>query len=219
MSESGSQPLAEVRLIPAGFEGTLSATGHEHVPVRVFERGGEALMLVVLLDSDSGIEPDPTEPALLEYSSGHGLVRLHGEAEIEKRDLIRFRPATPAEVLQRREFVRIDAPQAVVLTDDRPGEPLVTHAVDVSGGGMLLRGLEDFKEGHRLRFSLELGAEEPPITGSARVVRAGDDGERGVIFEGISSSERERLIHFIFDRQRAALAKTRDGGRRNRRKA
>lgn len=219
MSEPDSQPSAEIRRLPVGYQGTLSATGHDQVPVRVYERGGDALMLVVLLDSDSGIEPDPQESALLEYGSAHGLVRLHGEAEIEKRDLIRFRPDDSAELVQRREFVRIDAPQAVILTGERLGEPLVTHAVDLSGGGMLLRGLEDFKEGHRLRFSLELGGNEPPITGSARVVRAVADGQRGVVFEAISSSERQRLIHFIFDRQRAALAKTRDGGRRNRRKA
>jgi hypothetical protein len=219
MSEPGSEPLAEVRLISAGHQGKLSASGHDDVPVRVFERGSDVLMLVILLDGDPGIEPDPTEPALLEYSSGHGLVRLHGEAEIEQRDLIRFRASHDAEVLQRREFVRIDAPQPVVLEGDRLDGPLQTHAVDVSGGGMLLRGLDSFQEGHRLRFSLELGDDQPPVAGSARVVRTGDDGQRGVVFEAISSTERQRLIHFIFDRQRAARAKTRDGARRLRRKA
>lgn len=223
MTESADQhspepsPPAPVRLIPAGHEGRLRPADGEPVPVRVFERGSDVLMLVVLLDCDTGLEPEPVEPLLLEYSSVHGLVRLQGEATLEDRDLIRFRPAQPAEVLQRREFVRIDAPQPVHVHDPRDGVAISTHAIDISGGGMMLRGLEHVTEGRRLRFTLELGGQEPPITGTARVVRAAREGHRGVVFEAISSLERQRLIHFIFDRQRADRARTRDGGRRQRR--
>ena len=216
MSEFLFQPPAPVRLIPAGHQGKLMATGQDAMPVRVFERGADLLMLVVLLDSDTGSEPAATEPALLEYTSVHGLVRLHGEAELEQRDLIRFTPSEPAEVLQRREFVRIDAPQSVQLTDP-VGKPIATHAVDISGGGMLLRGLEALDEGLVLRFSLDLGEGEAPLQGHARVVRIDEDGHRGLVFEAISASERQRLIHFIFDRQRVDRAKTRNRGRNRRR--
>jgi hypothetical protein len=216
MSEFLFQPPSPVRLIPAGHQGKLTATGHETMPVRVFERGSDVLMLVVLLDADSGIEPERTEPVLLEYSSAHGLVRMHGEARLEQRDLIRFSAAEPPEVLQRREFVRIDAPQPVELTDPT-GTPIATNAVDISGGGMLLRGLEQLDEGERLRFRLDLGHGEPPLEGRARVVRTDEEGHRGLVFEAISSTDRQRLIHFIFDRQRVARAKTRDGARSRRR--
>ena len=212
MSEQPS--AAPVQLIRAGHQGKLTGPAGEHVPVRVFERGSDVLMLVVLLDADTGLAPEPVEPVLVEYSSAHGLVRLRGEAVVEQRDLIRFRPCAQPEVLQRREFVRIDAPQPVVLQSERDGETIRTHAVDVSGGGMLLRGLEELEDGHRLRFSLELGDDEAPVEGMARVVRTDSAGHRGLVFEAISSVERQRLIHFIFDRQRAARAKTRDGARR-----
>jgi hypothetical protein len=216
VSEFLPQPPAPVRLIPAGHQGKLTAAGHEAMPVRVFERGSDVLMLVILLDSDTGVAPEPTEPVLLEYSSVQGLVRMQGEAVLEQRDLIRFSPAQPAEVLQRREFVRIDAPQPVHLTDPA-GTPVTTHAVDVSGGGMLVRGLEHLREGDVIRFSLDLGPDAPPLEGRARIVRADDDGHRGLVFEAISASERQRLIHFIFDQQRVARAKTRDGARKRRR--
>ena len=216
MSDPRLRPPAPVTLIPTGHEGKLIAPGHETMPVRVFERGSDVLMLVVLLDADSGVEPERTEPVLLEYSSAQGLVRMHGEARLEQRDLIRFSPAQPPEVLQRREFVRIDAPQPVELTDP-VGTPIATHAVDISGGGMLLRGLEQLDEGQMLRFRLDLGGEEAPLEGRARVVRIDEEGHRGLVFEAISSSERQRLIHFIFDRQRVARAKTRDGTRTRRR--
>lgn len=217
MSGEDRSELAPVILIPAGHQGKLRAPGREQVPVRVFERGSDMLMLVVLLDADTGMAPAPIEPVLVEYSSVHGLVRLRGEAVMEQPDLIRFHPASEAEVLQRREFVRIDAPQPVVLHSEQDGESIRTHAVDLSGGGMLLRGLEHLEEGHRVRFSLELGGEEAPIEGCARVVRTDAHGQRGLVFEAISSTERQRLIHYIFDRQRAARAKTRDGARRKRR--
>jgi hypothetical protein len=206
----------QVRLIPTGRPGRLSKGGRDDVPVRVFERGSDVLMLVTLLSADSGVKAEPVEPALLEYSSGQGLVRLRGEAALEQRDLIRFRPEEPAEVLQRREFVRIDSPQPVVVDGAQR-----THAVDISGGGMLLRGLEHLVEGQRVRFSLELSDSEPPIQGGARVVRAGREGQRGLVFDAILPGERQRLIHFIFEKQRIARARTRDGAgkRRNRRSA
>jgi hypothetical protein len=212
-----SRPPAPVTLIPAGHQGKLSTPGRDAVPVRVFERGSDVLMLVVLLDADTGLEPAPTEPMLLEYSSGHGLVRVCGEATMEARDLIRFAPAAPAEVLQRRDFVRIDAGQPVALNDALEGSAVEAHAVDISGGGMLLHGLDDFDEGERVRFTLALAPGEPPIHGTARVVRIEGKSRRGVVFEAISSSDRQRLIHFIFDRQRAARARTRDSARKSRR--
>ncbi len=212
------RPEAPVYLIPAGHDGRLSAPGRDNVPVRVFERGSDVLMLVVLLDADTGLAPAPIEPVLLEYTSAQGLVRLRGEAVIEQRDLIRFAPVETAEVLQRREFVRVDVARPVHLTSDEAADSVQAHAVDVSGGGMLVHGLDEFAEGHRLRFTLELGPGEPPVQGIARVVRAeAGDGRRGVVFEAISSAERQRLIHFIFDQQRVARAKTRDGARRSRR--
>ncbi len=213
------QPLAPVRFHPAAREGHLRAPGRDTMPVRVFERGRDALMLVVLLDADTGEAAEAVDPLLLEYGSSQGLVRLQGRAELEERDLIRFEPDGPAEVLQRREFVRIDTAQPVVLTGTGEGAPVAAHAVDLSGGGMLLRGREPLEAGQQVRFTLDLGPGLAPIVGTARVVRTEDAGQCGVVFEAISSAERQRLIHFIFDVQRAALAKTRTVAGHKRRRA
>lgn len=206
-----------VSLIPAGHQGRLTLPGHEVVPVRVFERG-DVLMLVILLDGDTANIPAPNDPALLEYSSAKGLVRLEGHVRREARELIRFAVESPGEVLQRRDFVRIDVAQPVWVTDARDGSPRQTHAVDISGGGMLLEGLEDLREGEHVHFSLELDPAEAPVQGTARVVRTEGISERGLEFEAISESDRERLIHFIFDRERAARAMTREGTRRSSRR-
>lgn len=209
--------LAPVRLIPRGQQGKLTTPEGGKVPVRVFEQGRDALMLVMLLANDSGIDPEPVEPMLLEYTSAHGLVRVRGEALLEGRDLIRFQAEEPPEVLQRREFVRIESAQPVVLRQGEDQATLETHAVDVSGGGMLLGGAHGLELGATVRFVLDLGSDHAPIEGRARVVRCSEEGLCGLVFEEVSSVERQRLIHFIFDRQRAALAQTRDGTARTRR--
>jgi c-di-GMP-binding flagellar brake protein YcgR len=81
---------------------------------------------------------------------------------------------------------------------------------------MLLRAADGLDVGAKINFRLELDG-ELPIEGRARVVRADGDTQRAVVFDEIADAERQRLIHFIFGRQRAALARTRDGGTRRRR--
>jgi c-di-GMP-binding flagellar brake protein YcgR len=130
---------------------------------------------------------------------------------VRERDLVRFDVSAAPEVTQRREFVRIPSAQKVELAGDRGegagGTKLNTHAIDVSGGGMLLSAADALALGSRVRFSLNLGQDIEPVEGRAQVVRAGDEGKRALVFDQISRSDRQRLIHFVFERQREALAK------------
>jgi hypothetical protein len=191
-----------VRLIVGGLEGKLTTAGGERVPVRVFERAGREPMLVLMVAPEREIE---NEPLVLEYASARGLVRLRGQAVLEGRDLLRLKVRGEPDVLQRREFVRVGAVRRVVIITDK-GE-LSAHAIDVSGGGMLVTAPDSLPLGASVRFSLHLGAEALPIKGRGHVVRVESDGRRAIAFDQISRADRQRLIHFIFERQRAALAK------------
>jgi hypothetical protein len=193
-----------VRLIAGGLEGRLLTADGEPLPVRVFERGGGELMLVLMLADDA---ERVIPPMTLEYTSARGLVRFSGEIELAGRDLVRFHVLSQPEVLQRREFVRVESVQPVVLAHDGGELSIDTHAIEISGGGMLLSGPESLGPGSRLRFSLHLDPEDAPILGEASVVRAAADGQRALVFDEISTGDRQRLIHYIFERQRAALAK------------
>jgi hypothetical protein len=200
-----------VRLNVGGKAGKLTTPVGSHIPVRVYERGGDYLMLVLMLDAGDELSQDVVEPLLLEYVSPRGLVRFHGQAVVRERDLVRFDVSAAPEVTQRREFVRISTAQKVELAGDHSagagGTKLDTHAIDVSGGGMLLSGADALALGSRVRFSLNLGPGVEPVEGHAQVVRAGDEGKRALVFDQISWSDRQRLIHFVFERQREALAK------------
>jgi PilZ domain len=208
MSDSAALPDNVVRLIVGGKEGKLTTPAGDQVPVRVFERGGDQLMLVLMLEADEWLQAGSEEQFALEYVSNQGLVRFVGEGVLEGRDLVRFTVATDGEVVQRRDYVRVEAAQPVVL-GFAPGEAAINaHAIDVSGGGMLLSGADSLLLDSTVRFSLLLGPRNPPIEGRGHIVRSDVRGRRGLVFDDISSADRQRLIHFVFECQRLALAKT-----------
>jgi hypothetical protein len=196
-----------IRLNVGGKEGKLTTPVGSHIPVRVFERGGDFLMLVLMLDDGEELGQDALEPLVLEYVSARGVVRFEGQAVLQERDLVRFDVSTEPEVTQRREFVRVPALQNVVLDDGASSVTIDGKAIDLSGGGMLLSGGDRLELDSVVRFRLSLGVGMRDIEGRARVVRADDEGRRALVFEQISQDERQRLIHFVFERQREALSK------------
>ncbi len=202
-----------IRLNVGGTQGKLSTPVGSQIPVRVYERG-DFLMLVLMLDAAEELTPDAAEelgdaaePLVVEYVSPRGVVRFCGQAVLQERDLVRFEVSAAPEITQRREFVRVPAVQNVALAGAEDGTGTKGHAIDISGGGMLLSGADHLELGSLVRFTLSVGAGAPEIAGWARVVRADEQGRRGLVFEQISADDRQRLIHFVFERQREALAK------------
>jgi c-di-GMP-binding flagellar brake protein YcgR len=202
-----------IRLNVGGTQGKLSTRVGSQIPVRVYERG-DFLMLVLMLDAAEELTPIPAEelgegaePLVVEYVTARGVVRFRGQAVLQERDLVRFEVSAAPEITQRREFVRVPAVQNVALGGLMGEAGTKGHAIDVSGGGMLLSGADHLELGSIVRFTLSVGAGLPEIAGWARVVRAAEQGRRGLVFEQISADDRQRLIHFVFERQREALAK------------
>jgi hypothetical protein len=204
MSEEPRPADNVVRLNAGGVEGKLTASGGRQAPVRVFDRGDARLMLVLTMLAEEDLAG---QPLLLEYASPRGLVRAHGEAVFEGRDLLSFRVSASPEPLQRREFVRVDAVAPVTLTIDETEVLVGTHALEVSGGGMLLARPAPLSVGTGVRFRLELSAEEAPIEGHGRVIRVEGEGQPVVVFDQVSAGDRQRLIRFVFERQRSALSR------------
>jgi hypothetical protein len=202
------QPTGKViRLNVGGTEGKLTTPVGSHIPVRVYDRGGDFLMLVLMLDDSDELGQDALEPIVLEYVSARGVVRFRGQAVLQERDLVRFVVSAEPEVTQRREFVRVPSVQNVVLGGEPGTGKIDGKAIDLSGGGMLLSGAAGLELDSLVRFRLNLGAGAPDIEGQARVVRSDEEGRRALVFEHISEDDRQRLIHFVFERQREALAK------------
>jgi c-di-GMP-binding flagellar brake protein YcgR len=150
---------------------------------------------------------DRVDGTLLAVPGAHGRVR---------EDLLHFLQAVvplapPRRKPQRRDAARIDLvrPVAMIPEGFRVGW-LNGFTRNVSAGGVLVAGAEALGEGDRLRVRFELDSEEDLIDLLARVVRADETwGLRGLRLERLSDGERERIVRFVFARQRRALAELR----------
>ncbi|HEX5145436.1 MAG TPA: PilZ domain-containing protein [Conexibacter sp.] len=180
----------------------------------------EEIVLVLLLDARNPLTPGEVASMAIEYGGPRGLVRLEGRATVVTYDLVRFRLDGAADVVQRRDFVRVRVvrPLAVaVLGDDEdaaPSEWVQTLTVNVSGNGLLAAGwpgADECSVGDAVAFRLTPAEGEPAIAGRGRIARLGDDGQRGIAIEEIDADSRRQLVRFIFEQERIARQRTRDG--------
>jgi hypothetical protein len=185
-----------VRAVTGAAELALTAT--PEVPLRFLHRRKAT---IVSLAGD-----DRVDGRLLAVPGPHGRVR---------DDLLHFLkavvPLAPPRPSQRRDEVRIDLVRPVALIPDgfKVGW-LNGYTRNVSAGGVLIAGAEALEAGDRLRVRFELDDEDDLIDLLARVVRADDAwGLRGLRLERLTDRERERIVKFVFARQRRALAELR----------
>jgi hypothetical protein len=185
-----------VRAVTGAAELALTAT--PDVPLRFLHRRKAT---IVPLSGDGRIDG-----RLLAVPGPHGRVR---------EDLLHFLkavvPLAPPRAPQRRDEIRIDLVRPVALIPDgfKVGW-LNGFTRNVSAGGVLIAGAEALEAGDRLRLRFELDNEDDLIDLLARVVRADDAwGLRGLRLERLTDRERERIVKFVFARQRRALAELR----------
>ncbi len=130
-------------------------------------------------------------PALVELTAGQATAMLL------------VRPL--GEVTQRRNYARVDAGLEVrVAASSAP-----TVAVNISGSGAVLSHLDGLASGDLVELLLQLGPAEPPIAISGRVTREGDGHLRAVHFEHVAPADRERIVRYVFARQRLEAQRTR----------
>jgi hypothetical protein len=181
-----------VRAVTGAAELALTAT--PDVPLRFLHRRKAA---IVPLTGD-----DRIDGRLLAVPGPHGRVR---------DDLLHFLkavvPLAPPRAPQRRDEVRIDLVRPVALIPDGFNVGWLNGFTrNVSAGGVLIAGADALEAGDRLRLRFELDDEEDLIDLLARVVRADDAwGLRGLRLERLTDRERERIVRFVFARQRRAL--------------
>jgi hypothetical protein len=210
---------------------TLGATGPEERVRVLVPRVTTVEALVVRVVTGAAelaiVGPAPVPPRFLHRrkativpAAGDGrvdgtLLAVPGPHGRVRDDLLHFLqavvPLAPPRAPQRRDHARIELvrPVAMVPEGFRVGW-LNGFTRNLSAGGVLVAGAEALRHGDRLRLRFELGAEDDLLDAFARVVRADDPwGLRGLRLEGLSERERERVVRFVFARQREALERLR----------
>jgi hypothetical protein len=182
--------------------------------VEVVSENNEAVLALV----KPAAEPLPDIAAsgnvVLRHESPLGIFEARGSVTPQAPGgrKLRFDPADEPAVIQRREHARVEADLPVVITPVGAGHDRIgAHTVNVSGGGVLLEGAAELDMGDRVRVALMLDDGGGPLETVALVVRELEGGRIGLLFDLIDEPARERLIHYVFDRERENRRIARDG--------
>jgi c-di-GMP-binding flagellar brake protein YcgR len=205
------------RLLPSvGDELLLAVPQTEHVLARVTE-AGPGFFDLALLEQPTTPQPMLERSALMiEFINDDGIARMHGRLDVPQhrrgsgrgyadKDTVRFAHRGSPQLLKRREYVRatVDLPLTLLATEaDDDDVETHAHAIDLSGGGMLVKGLHAPKLGDELRFVLDLGDGDAPLTGCGRVVRLETYDRVGLQFSDVAQHDQIRLMHLAFEMSR-----------------
>jgi hypothetical protein len=191
--------------------GRLFAQDGLSVPVSITQRSDD--IVLVILDGAEEFISNPLSLLMLESAGSRGIVRTSGSAELIEQNLLRFVLDDHPELVQRREYVRVVAAKRVVFADEEGEKIADALTVDLSGGGMLVQlpRSAELPVDEPVRFTVYLGLTDydDQVCGSAHVIRTNPDRQVAMVFDHISHSDQERLIRFVFERQRVALRVTR----------
>jgi c-di-GMP-binding flagellar brake protein YcgR len=164
----------------------------------------------LLLRLDSG-EQDPVgllseNDVSVEFTNERGVCRILGTAQAAAGgSALRVDATGTIELVQRRDYVRVEAFVPVTYQPAGPGGwTAVAHTLDVSGGGFQIAEAEALRLGDMMRFTLELGEGEDPLQAVATAVREAGEGKFGMRFVEILERERQRLVRWVFARERLA---------------
>jgi hypothetical protein len=202
------------RLLPdVGDELLLSVPQTEQVRGRVTDAGPGFFDLRLL---EQPLTPAPRlerSALMLEFINDDGIARLHGRLDVPlyrrgeragtaSHETVRFAHRGSPQLLKRREFVRatVDLP-LTLLGPNADDDPVSTqaHAIDLSGGGMLVDGLPVCpRPDEVLHFVLDAGDGGEPIHGRGRVVRLETAKRAGLQFTEVEEADRVRLMHLAF---------------------
>jgi hypothetical protein len=178
----------------------------------------EIVVVLMLVDRRDPLTLGDASPMAIEYPAPRGLVRLEGRGTVATHDLVRFHHEGAVDIVQRRDFVRVRVVRPLALApigeDGTPGEWTDALTVNVSGNGLLASGggagIETLAVGDEVAFRLT-PSEGEQIAGRGRVARVGDDGQRGIAIEELDRDARRQLVRFVFEQERIARQRTRDG--------
>jgi hypothetical protein len=194
---------AELALPERSEAVTIVRPSGERVQARIVEREGEQLLVALMFRVERPLDNGRLDELQLEFTSPRGRVRLQGTVTLEDRELLRFRELRSHELIQEREYVRVQSTRPVLVLTGSSQGTIQTYSVDLSGGGMLLAGPSTLKVGEQVQFRLTIAKGAPPITGAGTVVRTDTQGRRALCFDEIAEGEHRRLVRYIFECQRA----------------
>jgi hypothetical protein len=188
----------------------------ERVAARVDGTGVNFLELGLLQSPRTPMHQLERMRMFVEYVNEDGVCRLLGALEKPEPgarprprgqgviDVLRFAFTGKPQLLQRREFIRTDFVADVNFCKlESNSVAIAAKTVNISGGGLLARGMSTAREGDLYTFDLALFRSDAPISGTCRVVRVTGDGLAGIQFTQVNPVEQDRIVRWAFGIGRA----------------
>ena len=191
----------------AGDQVALVVAGQGRVVGRV-DQVGEDFVKVALAKGAKGLKIKREDEATLLYAGGGGVAELKGGLRRDgfSSSSVRFEFEATKQGIQRRRHVRVDAELPVLLRMTRPDATLIkTQTLNVSGGGMEVVDKVGLPIGALVKIELRLPGDALPLPVTGRIVRRARVNTKGVQIERMLASDQQRLVKFIFTRQRLEL--------------
>jgi c-di-GMP-binding flagellar brake protein YcgR len=176
------------------------------IDARVKHAGIGSLLLRLEQGESDPVELLADEAVSIEFTNRRGVCRLLGRAKAAPGgSALRVDSTGVIELIQRRDYVRVEAFVPVTYQPAGPGGWTATaNTLDISGGGFRIAEAEGLLLGDMLRFTLELGEGEKPLQAVGEAVREAGEGAYGMRFVEILERDRQRLVRWVFARERLA---------------
>lgn len=177
------------------------------LPARVDEVADDVVTLVLSQPPDRADAYHDLH-AVVEYTTPRGVHRLSGA--LARTDgapeVVEVHRDGHDDVVQRRDYVRVDALMPVRLTISDPVRGAAhTTTLNISGGGLLFLDPLDLPHDALIDIEVEVAPGAAPVRARGRVVREVGHDAKGVQIESIAPDDRERLIRYVTERERLAM--------------
>jgi hypothetical protein len=162
---------------------------------------------VLLVRPLRGLDQVVGDSVGIDIATSRGLLHVDALVSgVRDGELLDLEIADDGELVQRREFARVDAVLEVSVASPPGGtQKIAAAAVNISGSGAVVSRLGGMAIGAPVSLTLRLGPAEPPIVISGRIVREFGEHLRAIHFEQLHQSDRERIVRYVFERQRLEL--------------
>jgi c-di-GMP-binding flagellar brake protein YcgR len=183
---------------------TIRLPGGDSLPAHVDEVDEKSVTVALLLKAHMTLSVFRERSCRVEYADKKGLHKLSCTI-IDSLPGDRLRLSQePEDVVQRRDYFRVEAyaPLTITTREDSP-RTLETNSHDVSAGGMLIADPVEIPA--ETILDIEVRLESGPVKAVGRVIRNTGDKKTAVQIVEISQSDRQQLMRYITERQRAAL--------------
>jgi hypothetical protein len=191
-------------LVGERVEIMIRGVGRTSGKVKEVDEGFVVIDLIVKVDDAAQLgEPD----AVLEYTAIRGLYKQRGTArfDVNGAETVRFVGGPEPELVQRRDFVRVDVnfPVNVFLKD---GWAMEFDAMNLSGNGILLAPpsgkAKQLQIGMLVSLKVPLYDGQGGIEVRGTVVREAGRGAMGIRFDHIAEADQERLVRYVARQER-----------------